>query len=135
MIGVVSYLIFFLILSLIFAVSVLGLNLQWGFTGLFNAGVAGFTAVGAYIRFGISGGETSRVRVKVDKSLTVRHVGNYQPYAAVHSASCDQCVFTGLKADDNNWTGIGVFGSTGFTVRDCSTSGNGLQYERARLHC
>ncbi|MEM6988202.1 MAG: branched-chain amino acid ABC transporter permease, partial [Pseudomonadota bacterium] len=48
MIGVVSYLVFFLILSLIFAVSVLGLNLQWGFTGLFNAGVAGFTAVGAY---------------------------------------------------------------------------------------
>jgi branched-chain amino acid transport system permease protein len=27
---------------------VLGLNLQWGFTGLFNVGVAGFVAVGAY---------------------------------------------------------------------------------------
>ena len=26
----------------------LGLNLQWGFTGLFNVGVAGFVAVGAY---------------------------------------------------------------------------------------
>ena len=31
-----------------FAIIVLGLNLQWGFTGLFNVGVAGFVAVGAY---------------------------------------------------------------------------------------
>ncbi len=48
MIGLVSYMVFFLILSLIFGIAVLGLNLQWGFTGLFNAGVAGFTAIGAY---------------------------------------------------------------------------------------
>ncbi len=48
MIGLVSYLVFFLILSLIFGLSVLGLNLQWGYAGLFNAGVAGFTAIGAY---------------------------------------------------------------------------------------
>lgn len=32
----------------IYAVLVLGLNIQWGYTGLFNAGVAGFVAVGAY---------------------------------------------------------------------------------------
>lgn len=32
----------------IYAVLTLGLNIQWGFTGLFNAGVAGFLAVGAY---------------------------------------------------------------------------------------
>ncbi|MGD1925024.1 MAG: branched-chain amino acid ABC transporter permease [Paracoccaceae bacterium] len=32
----------------IYAILVLGLNIQWGFTGLFNAGVAGFIAVGAY---------------------------------------------------------------------------------------
>ena len=48
MIGVVSYLVFFLILALIFGIAVLGLNLQWGYTGLFNAGVAGFVAIGAY---------------------------------------------------------------------------------------
>ncbi len=48
MIGLVSYLVFFLILSLVFGVAVLGLNLQWGFTGLFNAGVAGFMAIGGY---------------------------------------------------------------------------------------
>ncbi len=48
MIGVLSYLIFFLILALTFGIAVMGLNLQWGFTGLFNAGVAGFLAVGGY---------------------------------------------------------------------------------------
>lgn len=32
----------------IFAVAALGLNLNWGMTGLFNVGIAGFFAVGAY---------------------------------------------------------------------------------------
>lgn len=31
------------------AILTLGLNLQWGFAGLFNAGIAGFFAVGAYV--------------------------------------------------------------------------------------
>jgi branched-chain amino acid transport system permease protein len=39
---------FFLAFAGIFAVMALGLNLQWGFTGLFNVGVAGFVAIGAY---------------------------------------------------------------------------------------
>jgi len=34
----------------IYAVLALGLNVQWGFTGLFNAGIAGFLAVGAYVQ-------------------------------------------------------------------------------------
>ncbi len=32
----------------IYAVLTLGLNVQWGFTGLFNAGIAGFFGIGAY---------------------------------------------------------------------------------------
>jgi branched-chain amino acid transport system permease protein len=32
----------------IYGLLALGLNVQWGFTGLFNAGIAGFFAVGAY---------------------------------------------------------------------------------------
>ncbi|CAE6889102.1 branched-chain amino acid ABC transporter permease [Paraburkholderia domus] len=48
MIGMASYLVFFLIQALIFAVVCLGLNLQWGYTGLFNIGVSGFFLVGAY---------------------------------------------------------------------------------------
>ncbi len=43
-----SYLVFFLAQASIFAVVCLGLNLQWGYTGLFNIGVAGFFLVGAY---------------------------------------------------------------------------------------
>jgi len=46
--GVGSYAVFFLIQALIFAVVCLGLNLQWGYTGLFNIGVSGFFLVGAY---------------------------------------------------------------------------------------
>lgn len=33
----------------IYAILTLGLNIQWGFAGLFNAGIAGFLAVGAYV--------------------------------------------------------------------------------------
>jgi branched-chain amino acid transport system permease protein len=46
--GIASYLVFFACIVLILGLMTLGLNLQWGFTGLFNAGVAGFYAIGAY---------------------------------------------------------------------------------------
>ena len=46
--GWLSYGSFFLVFAVAFAIISLGLNLQWGFTGLFNVGVAGFVAVGAY---------------------------------------------------------------------------------------
>jgi branched-chain amino acid transport system permease protein len=45
---VLNYLAFFLVFAGVFAVMALGLNLQWGSTGLFNVGVAGFVAIGAY---------------------------------------------------------------------------------------
>lgn len=48
MIGWISYIVFFLILASIYAIMALGLNLQWGYTGLFNIGIVGFFAVGAY---------------------------------------------------------------------------------------
>ncbi|QAU13946.1 branched-chain amino acid ABC transporter permease [Halorubrum sp. BOL3-1] len=35
-------------LGLVYALTALALNLQWGYTGLFNIGVAGFMAVGVY---------------------------------------------------------------------------------------
>ena len=44
----IGYGAFFLTTALIFAIISLGLNLQWGLTGLFNVGVAGFVAIGAY---------------------------------------------------------------------------------------
>ena len=43
-----SYGAFFLVTALCYGIICLGLNVQWGQTGLFNVGVAGFVAIGAY---------------------------------------------------------------------------------------
>jgi branched-chain amino acid transport system permease protein len=40
---------FYVSISIIFAILALGFNLQWGYTGLFNAGIAGFYLIGAYV--------------------------------------------------------------------------------------
>lgn len=48
MIGLVSYAAFFATVASILAIAVLGLNLQWGYTGLFNGGVVAFFGAGAY---------------------------------------------------------------------------------------
>lgn len=47
--GLLSYGVVFLTTAAIYGVLALGLNLQWGLTGLFNIGIAGFFAVGAYV--------------------------------------------------------------------------------------
>ena len=47
--GLCLYLISLLTMGGIYAVMAIGLNIQWGFTGLFNAGIAGFFAIGAYV--------------------------------------------------------------------------------------
>ena len=49
LLGPVGYASFFLVMALLNGVVCLGLNVQWGQTGLFNVGVAGFVAIGAYI--------------------------------------------------------------------------------------
>jgi branched-chain amino acid transport system permease protein len=46
--GLFSYGAFFATVALTYAVICLGLNVQWGQTGLFNVGVSGFVAIGAY---------------------------------------------------------------------------------------
>ncbi|WP_255170626.1 branched-chain amino acid ABC transporter permease [Natrononativus amylolyticus] len=46
--GIVSTLQSVTLLAASFALVVLALNLHWGYTGLFNIGIAGFMAVGAY---------------------------------------------------------------------------------------
>jgi branched-chain amino acid transport system permease protein len=48
LLGLLGYASGFLTLALISGVACLGLNLQWGQTGLFNVGVAAFIAIGAY---------------------------------------------------------------------------------------
>ena len=48
LIGLFNYLVGFAIMAGIYAIVALGLNVHWGFTGLFNIGIAGFFALGAY---------------------------------------------------------------------------------------
>jgi len=46
--SVSGYIIGYAIMATTYAVFSLGLNVHWGFTGLFNIGIAGFFALGAY---------------------------------------------------------------------------------------
>ena len=46
--GTILYLISLATMGGLYAILTLGLNLQWGFAGMFNAGIAGFFAIGAY---------------------------------------------------------------------------------------
>lgn len=48
MTGFLAYLVFFLTLAGIYALLAQGLNVQWGFAGMLNVGVAAFFAMGAY---------------------------------------------------------------------------------------
>ncbi len=50
-----SYAVFFSVTAGIFAIATLGLNLQWGFTGIMNVGIVGFFGVGAYAAAFITG--------------------------------------------------------------------------------
>ncbi|WP_420407333.1 branched-chain amino acid ABC transporter permease [Hoeflea sp.] len=45
----IAYAAFFLTVAMTYAIICLGLNIQWGQTGLFNVGVAGFVGMGAYV--------------------------------------------------------------------------------------
>src|SRR5690606_24988269 len=47
-VGIMSYVVSFVVMASIYAVLTLGLNIQWGYTGLFNIGIAAFFAVGAF---------------------------------------------------------------------------------------
>ncbi len=46
--GILAYLVSFAVMAGIYAVFALGLNIHWGYTGLFNIGIAGFFSIGAY---------------------------------------------------------------------------------------
>ena len=63
--GLLFYLVSLLISGGIYAILCLALNVQWGMGGLFNAGIAGFFAVGAY---------TSAI---LTTAATPRHLGGF----------------------------------------------------------
>jgi len=47
--GYMLYVVSLVIMGGLYSILTLGLNVQWGFTGLFNAGIAGFFGIGAYV--------------------------------------------------------------------------------------
>jgi branched-chain amino acid transport system permease protein len=47
-VDLIAYGAFFLTMALTYAIMCLGLNVQWGQTGVFNVGIAAFVAIGAY---------------------------------------------------------------------------------------
>jgi branched-chain amino acid transport system permease protein len=49
MMDLLSYGAFFMTMALTYSIICLGLNVQWGQTGLFNVGISGFVAIGAYV--------------------------------------------------------------------------------------
>lgn len=57
--GILGYLASFTIVAGIYAVASLGLNIQFGFTGLYNFGIAAFYAIGAYTAALITGSPSS----------------------------------------------------------------------------
>lgn len=76
MYGYFLYFISLLTMGGIYAVLTLGLNVQWGFAGLFNAGIAGFFAIGAY------------TTALLTTSPNLMHIGGYElPYAVSFAAA------------------------------------------------
>ncbi|MEA3355991.1 MAG: branched-chain amino acid ABC transporter permease [Candidatus Bipolaricaulota bacterium] len=53
--GIINYIVYFAITAGTYGILSLGLNIQWGNTGLFNIGIAGFYALGAYTSALVSG--------------------------------------------------------------------------------
>ena len=82
--GIFLYAVFLLTMGGIYAVLALGLNIQWGFTGLFNAGVGGFFAVGAY------------VSAILTSAPSTRHLGGYD--LPVPAGVCAAMVASALVA-------------------------------------
>lgn len=74
--GILSYLITFILMASIYAVLALGLNVQWGYTGLFNIGVAAFFAVGAFTAALV----TTRLPTGVNATFTKQLLGLGLPY-------------------------------------------------------
>ena len=74
--GIITFLAGFATTASIFAIFALGLNVQWGYTGLFNIGIAGFFAIGAYTAALVTTPLPDEVRAQYVKQA----VGLNQPF-------------------------------------------------------
>lgn len=76
MTGVLTFLAGFAVTACIYAIFALALNVHWGYTGLFNIGIAGFFAIGAYT----SALVTSPMPVGVQAQYVKQIIGWNQPF-------------------------------------------------------
>jgi branched-chain amino acid transport system permease protein len=70
-----SYTVFFITVAAILSIATLGLNLQWGISGQFNAGVVGFVAIGGYTLAILTMPATERLLVQWNLPFGVALVG------------------------------------------------------------
>jgi branched-chain amino acid transport system permease protein len=70
-----SYTVFFITVAAILSIATLGLNLQWGISGQFNAGVVGFVAIGGYTLAILSMPATERLLVQWNLPFAFALVG------------------------------------------------------------
>lgn len=70
-----SYTVFFITVAAILSIATLGLNLQWGISGQFNAGVVGFIAIGGYTLAVLSMPATERLLVQWNLPFAVALLG------------------------------------------------------------
>ncbi len=118
-----DYLVFLTTIAAIYAIFSLGLNLQWGFTGLLNFGHAGFMAIGAYttillnlngvpmpIALLIGGGLAALLGLLMGIStLRLR-----EDYLAIVTIGFSEIIR--LVAVNEEWLTKGTFGVTGLKV-------------------
>lgn len=71
-----SYLIFFVTVAAILSIATLGLNLQWGVSGQFNAGVVGFIAIGGYTLAVLTMPASAQLLVRLELPFAVGLLGS-----------------------------------------------------------
>ncbi|MFA5550219.1 MAG: branched-chain amino acid ABC transporter permease [Trueperaceae bacterium] len=74
--GGLSYITSFILMASIYAVLSLGLNVQWGYTGLFNIGIAAFFAIGAFT----SALVTTQMPTGINATFTKQLMGLGMPF-------------------------------------------------------
>ena len=104
--GLFFYLISILIAGGIYALLCLALNIQWGMGGVFNAGIAGFFATGAYTSAILTTGESAKHVGGFDLPVVVGLVGAAIVSGCVGWAVARICVR--LKSDYLAMASIGI---------------------------
>ncbi len=118
-----DYLVFLVTIAAIYAIFALGLNLQWGFTGLLNFGHAGFMAIGAYTAILLSLAGVPLLIAVIAAGLLASVLGLVmgistlrlrEDYLAIVTIGFSEIIR--LIAVNEEWLTNGTFGIQGFKI-------------------